>query len=209
MNQDSVVDTEAKCFVGSREVSCPGEEQLSKTEQQTEPWDLRILPAGFMPDRRNDLVFISLLAGVIIVTFVVAVLKIKIFGKTLTEYIRPIWPFILGAVLIVVSQYLIGLPYSETLPYFLNITQVLWVLMVALSLIKLNKEENFNLGNAFFLGVMYSVIIHGLKVSIRYFFYQKTLLYVADRFIYGSLIVMLVVTVLGSLFIFLKKKGIE
>jgi len=149
------------------------------------------------------------LAGVIITILVLVVLKVRVFGKTLAEYVKPIWFYILGAMLVALSQYLIVLPLADRLPYLMNITQALWALMVALSVMKLSKEADFNLGNAFFLGVIYSVAIHGLKVTIRYFFYERTLFYVVDRFAYGSLLVMLIVAILGPLFVFLKNRGMR
>jgi len=195
MNQDR-----EKCFVGSKEVPCPDEEQALHKGQQ---------PERFMKDERNDMVFVSVLFGAIILILVLVVLKVRVFGKTLAEYVKPIWFYILGAMLVALSQYLIVLPLADKLPYLMNVTQALWALMVALSVMKLSKEENFNLGNAFFLGVIYSVAIHGLKVAIRYFFYEKTLFYVVDRFVYGSLLVMLIVAILGPLFVFLKNKGMR
>lgn len=208
-NMDVIEGQGEKCFVDNKEVPCPDEKQVLQEGQQTLLWERRLLPEGFIKDERNDMVFISVLSGVIILTLVLLVTKVKIFGKTLAEYVKPIWLYILGAILIVLSQYLIGLPYGQRLPHFLELTQALWCLMVALSIMKLSKEENFNLGNAFFLGVIYSVIIHGLKVTIRYLFYEKTLFYIADRFVYGSLLVMLIVVILGPLFVFLKNKRVH
>lgn len=155
------------------------------------------------------MVFFSILTGVIIAIIILIVLKVKIFSKTLIEYIEPIWRYVLGAILVVFSQYLIVLPYNDKFPYLINISQALWVLMVALSVMKLCKEEDFNLGNIFILGIIYSIIIHGLKIAIRYLFYERSLFYVADRFVYGSLLVMLIVVILGPLFIFLRKKNIR
>jgi len=209
MNQDTnaIKGQEEKCFAGNKEVPCPDEELVLSEEQQSVFWERRFLPEGFMKDERSDMVFVSVLLGAIILILVLAVLKIRIFGKTLVEYVKPIWLYILGTILVVLSQYLIALSLNDKLPYLVNVTQALWVLMVALSIIRLSKEKNFNLGNAFFLGVIYSVVIHGLKVSIRYLFYEKTLFYVVDRFVYGSLLVMLIVAILGPLFVFLKNKG--
>ena len=204
-----IKEREKKCFMGDKEVPCPREEQSLVEEQLTISGDRRVLPEGMMKDERNNMVFASILAGVVIVTLVLVLFKVRIFGKILAEYIKPIWFYVLGAVFVVLSQYLIGLPYGNQLPYFLKVTQALWGLMVALSVMRLSKEEGFNFGNAFFLGIIYSVVIHGLKVTIRYLFYQKTLSYTADRLVYGSLLVMLIVVILGPLFILLKKKGVS
>jgi len=203
------MDQTRKCFVGDKEVACPDEEQQLNSEQLVSSGDQRLLPKGLMKDERNNLVFVFVLTGVIIATLALTVLKVKIFGKTLVEYVKPIWIYILGAILVVLSQYLIGLPYGQRLPYFLKITQALWVLIVALSVMRLSKEEKCSLGNIFFLGVIYSVVIHGFKVTIRYLFYEKTLFYFVDRFIYGSLLVMLIVAILGPLFIFLRNRNMR
>jgi len=205
-NTDAINGQNEKCFVGDKEVPCPNEKQGSHMEQQTVFWERRLLPEGFMKDGRNDMVFFSLLFGVIILILALLILKVKIFSKTLVEYIKPIWFYILGAILVVFSQYLIVIPFNDSFPYLMNISQALWALMVALSVMKLSKEDGFSLGNAFFLGIIYSVIIHGVKVTIRYLFYQKTLFYVVDRFAYGSLLVMFIVVILGPLFVFLKNK---
>ncbi|MBI2660863.1 hypothetical protein HYX09_01190 [Candidatus Woesearchaeota archaeon] len=55
----------------------------------------------------------------------------KIFGKTLKEYIWPIRYYILVVVLVVVSQYYVALPLIRDYPYILNLTQALWALMIA------------------------------------------------------------------------------
>jgi len=199
----------SKCFVGNKELPCPHNEQMLTTGQQTASWKHRLLPEGLMKDGRNDMVFAPMLLGVIILILALMVLKVKIFGKTLAEYVKPIWFYILGALLVVFSQYLIVLPLNDKFPYLANISQALWGLMVALSVMKLSKEENFSLGNVFFLGVIYSVVIHGMKVTIRYLFYERTLFYVFDRFTYGSLLVMLIVVILGPLFIFLRNKNVR
>ena len=203
------MDQVGKCFAGENEVVCPNGEQQLNSKQLVSSGEQRLLPEGLMKDERNNLVFVIILAGVIIATLALIVLKVRIFGKTLVEYVKPIWLYILGAILVVLSQYLIGLPYGQKLPYFLKITQALWALLVALSVMRLSKEKNCSLGNIFFLGVIYSVVIHGLKVTIRYLFYEKTLFYIADRFIYGSLLVMLIVTILGPLFIFLRNRNVH
>jgi len=90
----------------------------------------------------------------------------KIFGKALKEYIAPIWYYILGAVLVVISQYYVALPLSNRFPFILNLTQALWALMVAFSVIKLTLYYDFNFKNVLFLGVLYSFIIHGLKAFV-------------------------------------------
>lgn len=138
----------------------------------------------------------------------------KIFGKTLKEYIWPIKYYILGAVLVVILQYYVAVPLSDKLefPFLLNITQALWALMVAFSVIKLTVFYNFNFKNVLVLGVLYSFIIHGLKAFVfRVFLFpyadptiEQYSLHLLNRFLYGSFLVMIIVIILGALFIKLK-----
>ena len=116
----------------------------------------------------------------------------KIFGKTLKEYIWPIKYYILISILVVISQYYIALPLSRYSPYILNLTQALWALMVALSVIKLTLYYDFNMKNVLFLGVLYSIIIHGLKAFVfRVFLFPYSdptigqyVLHLLNRFLY-------------------------
>ncbi len=136
----------------------------------------------------------------------------KLFGKTLKEYIWPIKWYILFSVLVVISQYYVAVPLSEKFPFILNITQALWALMVALSVVKLTVFYDFNFKNVLFLGVLYSFIIHGLKAFVfRVFLFPYSdptvgqyILHLLDRFLYGSFLVMVIVIILGLLFIKLK-----
>ena len=126
-------------------------------------------------------------------------------AKTLGEYIKPIWCFIVIAIAAVLWQYLIGVTLEGN-SLQLRISQWLWEAMVLASAYKLSKISDFGYKNMFFLGVLYSLIIHGLKVTIRYFFYAKTLWYALDRFLYGGLLVMLIAVGLGFAFILLRNK---
>ena len=136
----------------------------------------------------------------------------KIFGKTLKEYIWPIKYYILISVLVVISQYYVALPLSRYSPYILNLTQALWALMVALSVLKLTLYYNFNMKNVLFLGVLYSIIIHGLKAFVfRVFLFpysdptiEQYILHLLNRFFYGSFLVMIIVLILGPIFIKLR-----
>jgi hypothetical protein len=136
----------------------------------------------------------------------------KIFGKTLKEYILPIKYYIIGAVLVVISQYYVAVPLSNRFPFILNLTQALWAIMVALSVVKLTLYYDFNFKNVLFLGVLYSVIIHGLKAFVfRVFLFpysdptiEQYILHILNRFLYGSFLVMVIVIILGLLFIKLK-----
>ena len=136
----------------------------------------------------------------------------KIFGKTLKEYLWPIRFYILISVLVVISQYYIALPLMDRVPFILNLTQALWAMMVALSVIKLSLYYNFNFKNILFLGVLYSFIIHGLKAFVfRVFLFPYSdptvgqyILHLLNRFFYGSFLVMAIVIILGIAFINLK-----
>ena len=132
----------------------------------------------------------------------------KIFGKTLREYIWPIKYYILFSILVVVSQYYVALPLSRYNPYILNLTQALWAIIVALSVLKLTLYYDFNFKNVLFLGVLYFVIIHGLKAFVfRVFLFPYSdptvgqyILHLLNRFFYGSFLVMVIVIPLGLLF---------
>ena len=136
----------------------------------------------------------------------------KIFGKTLKEYILPIWYYIVGAVLVVALQYYVALHLSDRFPFALNLTQALWALMVALSVVKLTVLYDFNFKNVLFLGVLYSVIIHGLKAFVfRVFLFPypgfsigQIHWHLFNRFFYGIFLVMVIVIILGLMFIKLK-----
>jgi len=136
----------------------------------------------------------------------------KIFGKTLKEYIWPIWYYVVGTVLVVPLQYYVAVPLADRFPFILNLTQALWALMVALSVIKLTVLYDFNFKNVLFLGVLYSVIIHGLKAFVfRVFLFPypgfsigQIHWHLFNRFFYGSFLVMVIVIILGLMFIKLK-----
>lgn len=192
-----------ECFVGNQKVECPG----AKTKNYTQTGDkLDLLPQIPALDKRSDTLFFTLLLIVILGFVAITVFKIKIFGKTLAEYIRPIWYFILVSIAAVVWQYLFGLKIDDNF-LSIRISQWIWEACVAISAYKLIKSSNFGYGNLFFLGILYSLIIHGLKITVRYLFYGKTFLYLADRFLYGSLLVMLIAFIGGSLIVFFRRRG--
>ncbi|MBL7169476.1 MAG: hypothetical protein ISS48_00475 [Candidatus Aenigmarchaeota archaeon] len=138
----------------------------------------------------------------------------EIFGKTLKEYFWPIKYYVIIAILVVISQYYIALPLSGQYPFILNITQGLWALAVIASVFTLVKKYDFGVKNIIFLGVLYSIIIHGLKsFFFRVFLFPYTHLpaeqipaHLMGKFLYGSAIVMAVVVILGPLLIYLEKK---
>ena len=194
------------CYVGEQKIDCPksGGSLFNQPFMQSGVYEpgssnLDVLPQNPAWDVRNDFIFIPIFLAVILTFVVLTIFKLKIFGKTLGEYVKPIWYFIAIAVAVVFWQYIFGVTLEGN-SIQLRISQIVWELMVGVSVYKLSKK-GFGYGNIFFVGVLYSFFIHGLKVSIRYFFYAKTLWYVLDRFLYGSLLVMLIAVGLGSIFI--------
>ena len=135
----------------------------------------------------------------------------KLFGKTLKEYIWPIKYYIIGAVLVVISQYYVAVSLNDRFPFILNLTQALWAIMVALSVVKLTLYYDFKFKNVLFLGVLYSFIIHGLKAFVfRVFLFPysgtstQVLEKIISKFLYGSFLVMVIVIILGLVFIKIK-----
>lgn len=201
------------CFVGEQKIDCPQEGQalLERPFLQSglvSPGASRLdlLPPNPVWDARNDVIFLPLFFLIVLGLFALYVTKVKIFGQTLAKYLRPIWYWVLLAVAVVFWQYLVGV----TLPgdsLWLRISQLVWEIAVAASVYRLVKTPTANYGQFFCLGILYSFFIHGLKVSIRYFFYAQTLWYVADRFLYGSLLVMLIAAG-GCLLLFFKRRGL-
>ena len=193
-----------ECFIKDQKVNCPE----SQTKNLTQTGDkLDILPQIPFLEKRSDPIFFAILLAIIVFLSVPAIFKIKIFGKTLGEYVKPIWYLILISVAAVAWQYLFGLKIDDNLTA-LRISQLVWEICIAVSAYKLIKGSNFGYGNLFFLGVLYSLVIHGLKITVRYLFYEKTFLYLADRFLYGSLLVMVISFILGSMLLYFKRRGI-
>lgn len=192
-----------ECFVGNQKVDCPQSGKAFTTTGDK----LDLLPQIPSLEKRSDPIFFIILLAVIIFFSTIAIFKIKIFGKILGEYVKPIWYLILISLAAVAWQYLFGLKIDDNF-MSIRISQWVWEACVAVSTYKLIKTANFGYGNLFFLGILYSLIIHGLKITIRYFFYEKTFLYLIDRFLYGSLLVMLIACIGGSMLLYFKKKGI-
>ncbi|MCL4382490.1 MAG: hypothetical protein M1575_03550 [Patescibacteria group bacterium] len=192
-----------ECFVGDQKVDCPQSGKAFTTGGDK----LDLLPQIPFLEKRGDPIFFTILLATIIFFAALTVFRIKIFGKTLAEYIKPIWFLILISIAAVAWQYLFGLKIDDNF-MSIKISQWLWEICIAVSAYKLIKNSNFGYGNLFFLGILYSLIIHGLKVTVRYLFYEKTFLYLADRFLYGSLLVMMIIFMGGSMFLYFRQKGI-
>lgn len=185
------------CFVGDKPVPCPG------NSGQAGAAGLDVLPPNSNLEVRNDFVFVSVFLTVILSLAAVVFLRLKVFGKTFGEYLKPVWPLPVISLLTVIWQYLFGLQIDDNFTA-LRISQIIWGAAVGLSVYILSRNTTFSYYHMIAMGVFYSLLIHGTKVSIRYFFYDKTLWYVLDRFLYGSLLVMLIAVVLGSVFVYLR-----
>lgn len=193
-----------ECFVGDQKVNCPQSGKAFTAGGDK----LDLLPQIPPLETRSDPIFFTVLLAITIFFAILAIFRIKIFGKILSEYLKPIWYLILITIAIVFWQYLFGLKIEDN-PLPLRISQWVWEACVAFSAYKLIKESNFGYGNLFFLGILYSLIIHGLKITIRYLFYEKTFLYLIDRFLYGSLLVLTIVFIGGSMFLFFRRRGVS
>ena len=191
------------CYIGNQKVDCPQTGKAFTTNGDK----LDLLPRIPSLEKRSDPIFFIILLAIILFFSVIVIFRIKIFGKTLGEYIKPIWYLILISLAAVIWQYMFELKIDDGL-MSLKISQLIWEICIAVSAYKLINTANFDYSNLFFLGILYSLIIHGLKITIRYFFYEKTFLYLADRFMYGSLLVMLIVFAGGSMLLFFQRKGI-
>jgi len=191
-----------ECFVGDQKVDCPQSGKAFTTSGDK----LNLLPQIPSLEKRSDPIFFIILLTIIIFFFILAIFRIKIFGKTLEEYVKSIWYLILISIAAVAWQYLFGLKINDNF-LSIRISQWVWEICIAVSAYKLIKDANFSYGNLFFLAILYSLIIHGLKITIRYIFYEKTFLYLLDRFFYGSLLVMAIAFIGGSMLLFLKRKG--
>lgn len=192
-----------ECFADGQKVDCPQSGKAFTAGGDK----LDLLPPIPSLETRNYPIFFTVFLAITIFFVILAIFKVKIFGKTLSEYIRPIWYLVLISIAAVAWQYLFGLHIDDGL-ISLRISQWIWEICIALSAYKLIKTANFGYGNLFFLAIQYSFIIHGLKLIVRYVFYEKTFLYLADRFLYGSLLVMIIVFFGGSMFLFFRRKGV-
>lgn len=204
--------TREGCFVNNQKIGCPQQGlpinfgQIVKTETG-QSWQTDILPANFMKDYRNDAIFYLIFFAIILIIILLLAFRLKIFGKSLIEYLKPIWYYIIISLAVVAFQYLYLVEnYS---PPIARISQAVWALAVALSVYTLIKKYDFKFRQIVFLGILYSLIIHGTKVSIRYFFYHSSIFYILDRFIYGSLLVLAITLILGAFFAILKERGVK
>lgn len=209
-----------KCFVGDKEVPCPDKPDNFKSLNISSegyvigkisegPWNKDLLPDNFMSDDRNDLLFYSLFLSSIGLFLFLYISKTKIFGKNIIDYLYPSRWYVLGCVLIVISQYTIVGALADYFPLAFNISQWAWQLLVVLSVYNLVMNGKGNIYNVFVLALLYTFIIHGLKISIRYLFYGRTIFYILDRFLYGGLLVFAVVVPLGLCFLYIRNNNMN
>lgn len=113
----------------------------------------------------------------------------KVLGKSIKEYIWPVRFFVPLAVFGAVWQYL-GPPPEPAM-----VGQTIWLLAAFLSALTLARKRDFSIKHAAALAIIYSLLIHGAKCSLRYFIYgnydpvYRTLGYLSGRFLYGSVLV--------------------
>ncbi len=139
----------------------------------------------------------------------------NIFGKSLKDYLWPVKWYALACILIVIFQYdgmLVFFGYNDLMA---RATQWGWMIFVALaaySLVRKYGFENFGVKNILFTGVLFAIIIHGLKAFVfRVFFFpysgpaEQQLYTVLYKFFYGSMLVMAVAVIICMLFYFNKR----
>ena len=156
------------CFVGKQKVDCP----TPLASRATRTGDkLDILPRIPSFEIRSDTLFFTLLLVIILGFGALAVFKVKIlenFRRIHQAYLV----FYFNFLVMVAWQYLFGLKLNDNF-MSIRISQLIWEICIAVSAYKLIKFSNFNYGNLFFLGILYSMIVHGFKITIRYLFTEK------------------------------------
>ena len=138
-----------ECFVRNQKVDCPQTGKAFTTAGDK----LDLLPQIPSLEKRSDPVVFIILLAIIVFFSVLSIFRIKIFGKTLGEYVKPIWYLILISIAAVAWQYLFGLKIDDGL-MSIRISQWIWEICIAASAYKLIKTANFDYGNLFLLGVL-------------------------------------------------------
>ena len=135
----------------------------------------------------------------------------KVFGKSLYEYLWPVKWYVIASVIVVIFQYEGMIAQMGYDPLVARITQWLWEIFVAAAAFTLVWKHKFGPKQIFFTGILFSVIIHGLKAFVfRVFFFpyppETWPWQHIDKFLYGSAIVM-AVTLGAGLFTYYYKHG--
>ena len=133
--------------------------------------------------------------------FTKLIVIMEIFGKTLRDYLWPVKWYVIASVIVVVFQYE-GMLATGYDPLMARITQWLWEIFVAAAVFTLVWKHDFGPKHIFFTGILFSVIIHGLKAFVfRVFFFPYPSeswpwLHIG-KFLYGSALVMAVTLAIG------------
>lgn len=117
----------------------------------------------------------------------------EVFGKTLRDYLFPVWFFLIIAAGGVAFQY-IGMTIGVKSPG--TIGQFLWSAGLLISVPYLIWKNDFEIQNVFIFAILFDLIIHGVKISVRYVIYgaydpvYRSITYIRSRFLYGSALVL-------------------
>lgn len=212
-NSEKVIE---RCYKEDVEVVCPQRPQSEKLNfdfSTSDEWQRDILPENFMSNKRNNPLFISFFVLVLVSIAGLFFSGVKIFGKKLTEYINPIKYYLLGSFIVAASQYVIleinnfyMLLTTSQFSFIVRLSQALWGLFVALAIVKLVTKENFNLKQILFTAVFFNIAIMMTKVSIRYFLYGRSIFYVVDRLLYGTILILFLTLIVGGTCLLSKRK---
>jgi len=215
---------EEKCFTGDEEVPCSNSgDSVAGTGSDgnwvadTEgSWRRDILSENFMADERNDPLFVGFFALVIATLVGLAYSRKRVFRKTLIEYVKPIKYYLIAAFLVACSQYVLlemnrsyGILTLGQFSLALRASQALWAMAVALAVVRVVQKEKFGFMQVLVVGLLFDAAIMVTKVSIRYFLYGRTIFYVADRLLYGTALIMLIVLLIWGFFSLAGKIGLE
>ena len=126
----------------------------------------------------------------------------QIFGKPLREYIWPVKWYFIASIIVVIFQYEGMIAQTAYDPLMARITQWLWEVFVAAAVFTLAWKHNFGPKQILFTGILFSLIIHGLKAFVfRVFLFPYPpeswpWLHI-EKFLYGSAIVMALTLAIG------------
>jgi len=111
-------------------------------------------------------------------------MKSVIFGKRFIDYLKPTWPYILAVFFI--GQIQIGSVFYfpiniqnffNSIPHFLRLSQLLWVILIIISLFVVVRKYDFTFKQIQFLGLLYFIVFGVLKVFVRAVFLRHDLNY--------------------------------
>lgn len=111
-------------------------------------------------------------------------MKSAVFGRNFIDYLKPTWPYILAVFLI--GQIQIGAVFYfpidiqnffNSIPYFLRLSQLLWAILIVISLFVVVRKYDFTFKQIQFLGLLYFIVFGVLKVLVRAVFLRHDLYY--------------------------------